>query len=233
MALSDELSDEVAKIFRSAWETRDGREIPEPKNLALGNDAVELKLATILYADLASSTAMVESKSWQFAAEIYKTYLYCASRLIRSEGGTITSYDGDRVMGIFIGESQTSNAARCGLKINYAVKNIINPAIKKQYSQQTYEVSQVVGIDVSEIRAARTGVRGDNDIVWVGRAANYAAKLTSAGTNYSTWITKGAFDRLSDDTKYGGNPKQLMWDSRSWTPMNNVIIYGSTWWWKI
>ena len=68
-------------------------------------------------------------------------------------------------MGIFIGDYQTSSAAKCGLMINWAVRNIINPALKAQYPSSSYEVKQVVGIDTSELRAARIGVRGGNDLV--------------------------------------------------------------------
>jgi len=175
---------------------------------------------------------MVDSKKWQFAAEIYKTYLHCATKIIKDEGGVITSYDGDRVMGVFIGKSQTTPAARAGLKINYAVQKIINPAMHAQYNTD-YDVVQVVGIDTSEIRVARTGARGDNDLVWVGRAANYAAKLTELKLSERTWVTKEAYDCMQDDVKLGGSPQQNMWKNYTWTEMGGRSIYGSTWRWKV
>src|SRR5262249_12140307 len=156
---------------------KQGRVVPEPGSLALSNQAIELSAATVLYADLDGSTAMVEAKKWQFSAEIYKAFLYCAARIIRSEGGAITSYAGDRIMGIFLGDAGPNSAARTGLKINWAVKNIVNPLITSGWADSTHKVRHTVGIDRSDLRAARTGVRGDNDIVWVGSAANHAAKL--------------------------------------------------------
>lgn len=112
-------------------------------------------------------------------------------------------------MAVFIGDSQSTNAAKCALRINYGVKQIINPVLEKQYPQSPYRISHVVGIDTSEIRAVRTGVRGGNDLVWVGRAANYAAKLTELD-DYATWITDDVFQKLNGSSKYGGDPKQLM-----------------------
>lgn len=226
------LSTYVNKVFKDAWEERDGKVVPEAKDLILGNEAVHFERATILYADLSGSTKMVESKKWQFASEIYKTYLHCATRIINDEGGVVTSYDGDRVMGVFISSSQTTSAARAGLKINYAVQKIINPAMHAQYKTD-FDVVQVVGIDTSEIRVARTGARGDNDLVWVGRAANYAAKLTELKLSERTWVTKEAYGRMSDDIKMGGNPKQNMWKPYDWSQMNNHKIYGSTWRWRV
>jgi class 3 adenylate cyclase len=233
MAIADDLEVEVGRIFRESWNVRDGRVVPEDADLSLGNEAVEFKQATVLYADLSGSTALVDDKSWQFAAEIYRSFLYCAARIIRNEGGVVTAYDGDRVMGVFIGETQSTDAVRAALKIRYAVSQIINPAIKKQYSKSSYVVRHVVGVDMSHISVARTGVRGGNDLVWVGRAANYAAKLTELDLEPRTWITKDVFDSMTDSVKYGGNPKQLMWKSWTWTPMNGYSVYSSTWHWKV
>ena len=74
---------------------RDGqcrvRELNPARNLR-SNDGVNLD-ATVLYADMADSTALVDKYTKTFAAEIYKTYLHCAAKIITSEGGTITAYD--------------------------------------------------------------------------------------------------------------------------------------------
>jgi class 3 adenylate cyclase len=228
----DSLDKQVKKIFKDAWAEREGRIVPAAADLGLGNEAVHFARATILYADLSGSTKMVEAKSWQFASEIYKSYLHCATKIIKHEGGVITSYDGDRVMGVFIGENQTTSAARAGLKINYAVQKIVNPALHSQYKTD-YNVSQVIGIDTSEVRVARTGARGDNDLVWVGRAANYAAKLTELKLAETTWVTGEAYGHMMDILKIGGTPQQNMWKKYSWSQMNNRTIYGSTWYWRI
>jgi class 3 adenylate cyclase len=136
-------------------------------------------------------------------------------------------------MAVFIGDYQTTSAAKCGLKINWTVQNVINPALKAQYPSTDYWVKQIVGIDTSEIRAARIGVRGGNDLVWIGRAANYAAKLTSCRNDYQTWVTADAFDKLNDEAKYGGDPRRLMWNTFTWTGMNDQTVYGSSWTWAV
>lgn len=222
MALADDLTAEVRKIFTDKWEVRSGRVVPDPEDLALGNAAVEFERATILYADLHGSTAMVNSKKWEFSGEIYKTYLHCASKIIRSVEGAITSYDGDRVMGVFVGDLQCTNAVKCALRITHAVSTIINPEMRRKW--------HVPGIDTSPIRAARTGVRGDNDIVWIGRAANYAAKLTELD-GATTWITKEVYERLADNQ--GGTPKTTMFNPRTWTQQGNHAIYSTTYTWAL
>ena len=233
MALSDDLTTDVATTFGELWKTRKGQGVPEPEALKLNNDAVELLPATVLYADLDGSTSMVDEKSWQIAAEVYKTYLHCATKVIRSCGGSITSFDGDRVMGIFIGGSQCTSAVTCALKINYAVSQILNPAFAKQYPSGSFKVKQVVGVDRSDLRAARTGIRGNNDIVWVGRAANYAAKLTNCGTDCATWITEEVYDIMNKSAKEGGTPSQNMWKKYTWNAQGGKTIYGSSWRWNV
>jgi class 3 adenylate cyclase len=190
MSLRDELEKYVRNTFLSRWTERAGNVVPDPEDLTLDNTGVHLDRATVLYADLAGSTRMVDGYNWQFAGEIYKNYLYCASRLIRNEGGVITAYDGDRVMAVFIGDYQSSS-----------------------------------------VHASRTGVRGDNDLVWIGRAPNYAAKLTELSQLGPTWITEDVFHRLSDEAKYSNG--RLMWEKRSWTQMAKHTVYLATWQWSI
>ena len=188
MALKEDLEAAVSKIFREIWTERDGHDVPLPEDLKLGNDAVKLD-ATVLYADMSESTQLVDSYKPPFAAEIYKAYLTCAAKIVKSEGGNITAYDGDRIMVVFIGDSKNTTAAKTALRLNGAVHNIINPALIRQYPKTRYKVKHVVGVDTSSILAARIGVRNDNDRVWVGRAANYAAKLCAINEEKTVFIT--------------------------------------------
>ena len=233
MGLKEDLQEAVSKIIRERWTERDGNVVPEPADVQLGNDAVNLD-ATVLYADLADSTKLVDSQTRTRAAEVYKAYMLCAAQIIKYHGGAITAYDGDRIMALFIGDSKNSSAAKVALKINWALQEIVNPANKRVYGDLAYAVGHKIGIDTSSILASRIGVRNDNDIVWVGRAANYAAKLcTIREEGYSIYISRAVFERLNDDSKYGGNPRRLMWEARSWTAMNDMSIYRSNWWWGL
>lgn len=231
MATGSDLKTSVEAIFKSKWTTRKGLVVPEPEDIKHSNEAVELDPATVLYADLSQSTALVNEKKWEFAADIYKSFLLCAATLIRDEGGKITSYDGDRVMGIWIGNKQCDDAVRCALKINYAVQEILTPAMKLGWTTD-YKPIQVVGVDKSSIRATRTGVRKYNDIVWVGRAANYAAKLTTIKRDERTFITKSVYDSLTRDLKISSGGTN-MWNSYTWNTQDSHPIYGSTYWWRI
>ena len=226
MTLKDDLITDCAAIHAGAWSVVDARVVPSPNDVSLTKSAKKLTQAAVLYADLDGSTSMVDTKIWNFSAEVYKSFLSAVAKIVKSEGGTITAYDGDRLMAIFIGEGNCDAAVRAALKIRWAVLNIVNPAIKAKYNTD-FVVRHTVGIDVSDLHAVRTGVRGDNDLVWVGRAANFAAKLTSLSSDTPTWITKVVHDKLSQKWKMTNG--ELMWKEWGWTEMNNHPIRSSTW----
>jgi class 3 adenylate cyclase len=227
MALKDDLYSEVSQIFKEPWTVERTQGVPDPDQLRLYNHAKDLERATVLYADLNGSTSMVDNHDWHFSAEVYKAYLRCAARIIAAEGGIVTAYDGDRIMAVFTGNIKNTSAVRAAMKINHAVVKIIRPAIRAQYPNKIFELNHVVGVDTSQLRAARIGVRGYNDLVWIGRAANYAAKLTTL-PGKSLWITKAVYEAMNEDVKYSSDRK-AMWERRSWSAMNNLDIYCSDW----
>jgi hypothetical protein len=115
--------------------------------------------ATMLYADLADSTALA---MWdrRVAARVCKAFLAFASRLIRASDGEVRSFDGDRVMGVFIGKTKNTSAVKCALKINHVFENLLKPRFAAKYEKLrdgTYKLGQCTGIDTSEVLVVRAG----------------------------------------------------------------------------
>lgn len=236
MALADQLSTDVDDILRKEWNIRDGQVVPKTEDVALSGGAVRLK-AALLYADLADSTALAMDYDKRVAAKVFKSFLSCSSKIIRDNGGEIRSFDGDRVMGVFVGNRMNSNAAICSLKINWAFINIIKPKLEAKYSSLKdgdYKLAHCVGVDSGEVLAVRGGVRQYNDLVWIGRAPNIAAKLSGTRNSpYHSYITDSVFNMLADDAKTSSNGK-AMWEKRAnSTHVKGVsTIYRSEWSWK-
>lgn len=232
MALKDDLSERVATIFKTAWSKVEGRVVPTTAAIALGNVGKEIEGA-VLYADIDGSTNLVDTHSSEFAAEQYKAFHLCCSKIVRAQGGEIRSFDGDRLMAVFIGADPCSSAAISALKINWAVQQVINPSLKAHYKTTTYTMKHTVGIDYSKLLVIRAGIRDNNDLVWIGPAANHAAKLNAINDVCPTWITDAVYDRLIDSAKFGGSPQRNMWEPRLWTEMNNRRVYRSNFWWPL
>lgn len=229
MGLKDELNNFCQDVFKSKWETTKGQKVPdENSKLTLKNTAITID-GTVLYADLDGSTAMVDGyKDW-FAAEIYKTFLYCCARILSAQDGVITAYDGDRIMAVFIGDRKNTNAVKAALKIKWAVDSIIMPQLKTIRPKTKFELKHVTGIDTCSLFVAKTGARGANDLVWVGNAANYAAKLTTLPPSH-TYITKRVYDKMLDEVKTSKG--RAMWTALKWNNFNNETIYRSNWHWS-
>ena len=231
MKSKNDIQNEIKEILATKWNTRVGQKVPEPNDIGLANDAVKLD-ATVLYADLKESTLMVNNFPASIAAEIYKCYLKGCCEIIKNNEGVITSFDGDRVMAVYIGDYKNTNAVKTALNINYFVLKILNPALKNQYEDLNYSVGQVVGIDTGELFVARTGIRGDNDLVWVGNAANLAAKMCSIrNIDGSTFISKKVYSRMCSSVKYKDDENKInMWTKCMWSEYSEDI-YSSTYYW--
>ena len=233
MPLKADLENTIDQIIRTPWDKRDGRIVPESDDsVKFIHDAVTLD-ATFLYADLADSTALAQRDKF-LAAEVFQAFLSSTSRVILSESGEIRSFDGDRVMAVFIGTDKNSRAARCALKINWAFSKVVKPKLEAAYSAKLggYALNYAVGIDSGEVWAVRGGVRSNSDLVWVGRAPNLAAKLSARRDGMNrTWITGTVYDRLGSTSKFSSGTD--MWTRRSWTPQDGMRVYCSNYSWKI
>lgn len=233
MSLADDLASDVQEVIDTRWKTRKGQKVPETTEIALAGGAVELD-ATFLYADLADSSKMAKELDRRVAAKIFKAFLATTSRLIRKHGGTIVSFDGDRILGVFVGTAMNSSAANVGLKINHTVSKIIRPKFEQKYESvrnASFTIRQGVGIDTGTVLAVRAGARGDSDLVWVGRAPNLAAKLSDLRESpYHTFLTSTVYNRLNSTAKYGGQDAKNMWERRPWNFLGEqMTIYRSNW----
>lgn len=235
MGLKSDLEAAVDAIVSQPWSVRDGSVVPSTTDVALAGGAVRLT-ATMLYADLADSTVLAATFDRRVAAKVYKCFLSCASRIIKSEGGHIRSFDGDRVMAVFLGSTQNTSAARCALKIKWAMDHIVRPKLEKQYpslKDGSYKINHAVGVDISEVLVVRGGVRNDNDLLWIGRAPNIAAKLCGIRGHYRSFITADVYNKLADTAKFDDNGNN-MWTMQDWSGPGGVSkIYKSSHHWSI
>lgn len=235
MGIAADIDSDVRATITKKWSKRAGQKIPSSSEIYLAGGAVEIK-ATFLYADLANSSKIVKELDTRIAAKIIKSFIATASKLIKHNNGKIVSFDGDRVLGVFYGNRKNSDAAKCGLQIKWAVNKVIKEKFESTYDavkNASFTINHGVGIDTGTVMAVRGGVRGDNDLIWIGRAPNLAAKLSDLReTGYQTFITAAVYNNMLESSKLGGNDKKNMWESRSWEFLGEKIsLYRSGWQW--
>ena len=231
MKTCKEIETQIENMLRDRWTTRNARAVPEVESLTLKHNLAAEFEGAVLYADLAGSTKLVDEYKTFFAAQIYKAFLEGCCEVIRNNGGTITAFDGDRVMAVFTGESKCSDAARTGLQIRFVVERI-RGIFAQQYKMSSEIVDYAVGIAVSKLFAVRVGVKGDNDIAWIGSAANHAAKLSEIrDPRYKTFVSGQVFARLSRNVRLSSPERKLMWSDLS--PRESPkSVFASSWQWS-
>ncbi|VWX51775.1 adenylate/guanylate cyclase domain-containing protein [Novosphingobium sp. 9U] len=215
MAWVDILGDAVDKVFDTSLVERNGTVVPTSDDVT-NSQAVKLD-AVFLYADLAATAKLTKVCPWETTAKIIRAYLDCATRLIRAYGGEIRSFDGDRVMGVFLGKRRHTEASFCAREIFYTVEHILGPKATSKFQSirnNSIKLKNCVGIDTGDARAVRAGIRNHNDLIWIGRPPSLAAKLSDV-RNYPScvYISSECYSRLADDGKVSGTID--IWTKRS------------------
>ncbi|WP_350005757.1 hypothetical protein [Pseudarthrobacter sp. WHRI 8279] len=236
---SDKLRAQAIELWNVEWNERTGQVVPSTDSVAHSNGAVKVE-ATYLYADLADSTEMQKLFDSDFAARVHRMYLGAASDIIREANGSIKSFDGDRVMGIFMGNSMRTQAAGAALKINWAVEKILNELAKtrKRPDGNWWTVKHGVGIDTGDALIVRAGVRNKagttshNDLISIGAAPAVAAKLSGErNAGASILITSNVYSRLNESVKLSAPDKKPMFTGPKQMTVGpySVNVYTSDW----
>lgn len=228
VSLSDDVIDGVDDVLRPTWQEVNGRVVPESTDINLTNGAVLLD-ATYVYADMANSTGLAQQHGRRQVAKVVRCYLNAASRIIRHRGGAIRSFDGDRVMAIFIGHDKNTVAARAALNISWAVHHVINPKLQAKWTNFSWTMTHGVGIDTGEAMLVRGGVYGQNDIISIGGAPNIAAKLSELRGRKRIFISEAVYGKLNASVRLSANGTDM------WTKLatqtfggKSVTYYGSS-----
>lgn len=232
----------VNDIIKASWNITKGTVVPETDDIVMKNEG-RLVDATYAYSDLADSSTIAQYLNNDVAAKIIRAFINTATRIFRNYDGEIRSFDGDRVMAIFIGEKKNWQAVRAAFAINWAVEEVIRPAIESNWdwsttSKKLYKISHRVGIDTGESLIVRGGARNNSDLISVGGAPNIAAKLSDLKQGHATYITDRVFDDLDDELLHleSNGYRQSYW-SRLYSKVQiggtSNTVYGSNTYWGV
>lgn len=148
-------------------------------NLDAKSQGTKLLETTVLYVDMRRSTQLSFQHRRETVAKLYTAFVRAITRAANYFGGEVRGIIGDRVMIIFDQENCFGKAFDTAILINSVCKYIIN----SRFSHD--EVEFGVGIDYGRMMATKTGVRRHGaaqqsyrSLVWLGRPANIASKLT-------------------------------------------------------
>ena len=235
MGIDKDVRSDVTKIKNATWNTRKGLVVPSTENVILDGGAVELDVA-YLYADLANSSKMARNFDRRVTAKILKTFLATSTRLIKHRGGAVMSFDGDRIMGAFVGGSKCTNAVKCAFAIAWAVKEVIRPEFERKFEtvrDANFRIRHATGVDTGTTFLVRAGARGSNDLISIGRAPNLAAKFSDIRSgNYSTFVSGSIYSSMNESCKTRLDGSTGFWNAQSWEFADDRISYHRTSYWR-
>lgn len=230
MSLKTDIKSKVSSYFNEPYEIVETKIVPSTdySKLTFGNKALVSDLA-FLFADIRKSSQLHSTYGFKKAARIYQSFHDISVRIIESKDGKVRAFDGDRVMGVFSGDYKCSNAAEAALKIKWAIVNILNPKL-------TTPIKVGMGVDFGKTMITKVGKGRDNnnnDLVWIGKACNYASHLSGYGSN-SSILTTRAYNKINKDSKYSDKGEN-MWSPIKLTLKDNSIIdvYESKFGWVV
>lgn len=232
-----DLENAVDEIAFAEMDTRWGTTVPTSDTVKLSNGGVYIE-AAYLYADMADSTGLARYHTAETSALIIKAFLSATTRILRHHDGEVRSYDGDRVMTIFMGDDGSTRAIKAALEIKWAVENIVRPSLRlgvDGYYEKKWQLSHRTGIDYGLALIARAGVRNNNDLVSIGDAPNVAAKLSDL-KGHRTFITDRVWQEASYGACFSGDGGKSMWSSPERTDIGGArfeSVRHSDWGWVI
>ena len=206
MGLKDDIVNRIDTYIQGEYDIQDTRRIPTAQDLGFRRHGRIVETA-ILYADLRGSSEVTERHRRHTTARIFKSFLYAMARIARSHGGEIRSFDGDRIMVVFPPDPSDENAVcdtavKSGTEMAWFFDEVLVPKLRRYDGSLDFGI----GIAFSPMLTVRVGLSrnpDNNDIIFIGRAANLAAKLSdkAKSPNY-VWIDHETYRRLDDVWKY-------------------------------
>lgn len=197
--LKSDLDDEVSTILAADFsvEVTTTTVVPhssDPKITFPNLDAKTLKAKLIdtcvLYIDIRRSTELNLAHKPQTVAKLYSAFVRTMTRCAQHYKGQVRGIIGDRVMVLFDCDNAFVNAVNCAVLMNSAATYVINKHFKKG------EVTCGIGIDAGRMLATKTGIRKQGQdqqnyraLVWLGRPANVASKLTDLANKPAESVT--------------------------------------------
>lgn len=229
---SNQLISSASRVLTEYINVRTETEkVPDVSDIALEKNQGVLIDGCYLYADMVDSSVLGQRIKKPVAAKIMRSYLNGASAVIRHNGGEIRSFDGDRVMGIFIGREKETKAVNAALGMNWLVESYLREQVSATWPDlkrdNIYNMRHCVGIDTGEALLTRTGIRGDNDIISIGPGPNVAAKLADLRDGYALHITNEVFEPMSNDVAYDRD-NRLVWN-KYWSAFDVGGRYRTVW----
>jgi adenylate cyclase len=224
MSLNDfkaEVSGEISGILASEFtiEVVETKTVPTVDDAALtypnldtGRQVCKLIETCVLYVDIRKSTDLNLTHHRATLAKLYSAFVRAMAKSARYFGGHVRGIVGDRLMVVFDSEDCFSNAVDAAVLMN----SVCNTILDKKFVHN--DVKCGIGVDYGKMLVTKTGVirqgtekSSYKGLVWLGRPANVASKLTDLAAKGPTSVSVPAVR----EGFYYSNTKEWLWLDKS------------------
>ncbi len=167
----------------------------------------------------------------------HKAFIYAAAKCVRAESGEPRSFAGDSILSFFpgSGEEPAKHAVRAAMKIKWALEEIINPVLIRDYKGK---LDFGIGIAQGEIQVGKSGIAGDEDfqdLVWIGwpvyRAVEFGER---ASRPRAIWISNHVWKSISGDSNMTHSAGKPMWIREEETlPEGTFTVHKTSYRWPL
>lgn len=231
--LVKDINFEVATILDSSFsiEVTNTTSVPHSNDAAITFPNLDAKTqgtktleTTVLYVDMRRSTALSLKHKSHTVAKLYSAFVRGMTRCAGAFGGEVRGIIGDRVMVIFETANCYANAVDTAILMNSVCQKIIN----KHFAHN--EVTFGIGIDHGTILVTKTGIikygaanHSYKSLVWLGRPANIASKLTDKANKPAE---TGVIDKVQ--VFFGGGLGGYSEEHYTWDFLKQFVYNPST-----
>ena len=161
-------------------------------------DTAERRQLTVLFSDLADSTALADRLDVEDLREIVRQYQVVCGDIVQRLGGTVAQYLGDGLL-VYFGypeahEDDPRRAARSALDITEGIARL-NERIEAQHGLR---IAVRIGIHTGLVVAGEVGAGPKREQLALGQTPNIAARL-QALADPNTAVVSGTVLRLIED----------------------------------
>jgi class 3 adenylate cyclase len=172
----------------------------------------ERKLVTVLFADLADSTALGEAIDPERLRSLLGTYFGAMAAVVEGWGGTVQKYVGDAIMATFgvptVREDDAERALRSGLEMLDTLASL-NVDFEARHGVR---LGVRIGVNTGEVIVPVGGAMGD--LIVAGDAVNTAARLQQAAPVGTVMVGPRTHDAARHVMRFG-EPQALALKGKS------------------
>jgi len=160
-------------------------------------DDATRKTVTVVFTDVAGSTALGERLDPESLREVMQRYFGTAQSMLERHGGTVEKFIGDAVMAVFGVPTVHEDDALRGVRAVIDLREALERLNKELEREQGVRVETRTGVNTGEVIVGAGGAPEDQRLA-TGDAVNVAARLEQAAAPGEILLGAQTYDAVRD-----------------------------------